>query len=102
MSAAFHLVVDDPCGLHCADVDPPGIDLARPAGFAKNINGAGHVRVFAEQFHLDLSGDLVAEGYRIHAPAGVHCVKQCLDIEQRSEEHTSDLQSLMRTSYAVS
>src|SRR3546814_9632964 len=29
-------------------------------------------------------------------------VKKRADIEQRSEEHTSELQSLMRTSYAVS
>src|SRR5690606_12933958 len=94
MSAAFRLAVDDPCGFHCADVDPPGIGLARTASFAKNINGAGHILVFAEQFHLDLRGDLVAEGYRIHALAGVHCVKQCLDIEQADPFETRVLQCM--------
>src|SRR3546814_1412050 len=35
------------------------------------------------------------------APADVGVVAARADVEQRSEEHTSELQSLMRTSYAV-
>src|SRR3546814_8218293 len=30
-----------------------------------------------------------------------HCVRQCVSWPYRSEEHTSELQSLMRISYAV-
>src|SRR3546814_4920545 len=35
-------------------------------------------------------------------PPQVHCPLIPCDIRSRSEEHTSELQSLMRTSYAVS
>src|SRR3546814_6181117 len=44
---------------------------------------------------------LVSAAYTPEAEGGVHCTDPRLSIEWRSEEHTSELQSLMRISYAV-
>src|SRR3546814_3490986 len=48
-------------------------------------------------------GDAPADGYRVAARCPVrHRYRQsCAAQDQRSEEHTSELQSLMRISYAV-
>src|SRR3546814_7172980 len=46
-------------------------------------------------------GEAVAAAQRIVAAAGAILELQYLDLIARSEEHTSELQSLMRISYAV-
>src|SRR3546814_2107712 len=40
-------------------------------------------------------------GFRLHEPAGDRQTGLADDVAVRSEEHTSELQSLMRISYAV-
>src|SRR3546814_3009654 len=68
--------------------------LARPDAFAQQSAGqpAGAVRQFCEGPALDcapLHGKQCGMGAEV------------LDLAERSEEHTSELQSLMRISYAV-
>src|SRR3546814_8376477 len=71
------------------------------------IEGAGHVRI-AGKFKGDVNvqGDLTIEkGAKLSG--GVKAKKVMVageldgNVESRSEEHTSELQSLMRSSYAV-
>src|SRR3546814_5788091 len=45
-------------------------------------------------------GACLLEDHRDGKPVGYDCMHRCF-VEQRSEEHTSELQSLMRNSYAV-
>src|SRR3546814_5060031 len=65
----------------------------------------GGPEVFADRlkqwgFHNDTGIDLSSEqDGRIPSPAWL--ASYCESVECRSEEHTSELQSLMRTSYAV-
>src|SRR3546814_5694987 len=64
-------------------------------GWRKAIVGAPFVRIIAEMFVLEFemcSGAAAAIQIRSLVSSG---------LDQRSEEHTSELQSLMRISYAV-
>src|SRR3546814_1651971 len=68
-------------------------------GIAQRSYG-GHQLAVAEPVHE--LGDLVFDdhlGLRHRALAHIHALAR--DLAQRSEEHTSELQSLMRISYAV-
>src|SRR3546814_9807400 len=78
------LMID--CGVTFADPDYPGIDVILPdLGF---IEG-----------QLDgLQGIVITHGHADHIGALPYLA---LDLGVRSEEHTSELQSLMRISYAV-
>src|SRR3546814_9930846 len=55
------------------------------------VPAIGRIIVLAEECPADWDGDWMADGGRGLNP----------ELEQRSEEHTSELQSLMRISYAV-
>src|SRR3546814_9940794 len=61
---------------------------------------AGQLNVNLPLKHLHLTSSF---GYRKHPLTGVGHFHEGVDLaaNQRSEEHTSELQSLMRTSYAV-
>src|SRR3546814_6485872 len=56
---------------------------------ARGDAGVGRVAVFQQRQHIAPARPLDADGYHSQP------------IERRSEEHTSELQSLMRISYAV-
>src|SRR3546814_1362573 len=51
---------------------------------------------FDEVAHVNVAGDRIGASPTAHAPE-----ERVDDLARRSEEHTSDLQSLMRISYAV-
>src|SRR3546814_1197546 len=57
------------------------------------------------QCKLDLflvhSFDMFRPLHHFHSPFLIHPILECLRNHPRSEEHTSELQSLMRISYAV-
>src|SRR3546814_2008414 len=74
-----------------AGVDQIGIDLV---GIRKRAD-AEHA-VFGLQRDIDAVGDVVGDQRRDTDPK-----VDIISVAQRSEEHTSELQSLMRISYAV-
>src|SRR3546814_2702310 len=78
-----------------------GDDLRRGPVAAQHV-GIGHAR--HRRMGIGLAAT-IAGGLHPHEP-GVHAVlhvaRQDAVLDQRSEEHTSELQSLMRISYAVS
>src|SRR3546814_9019149 len=49
----------------------------------------------------DGAGEILAPGHALGAQHRVDAVDREFDVNKRSEEHTSELQALMRTSYAV-
>src|SRR3546814_3285577 len=59
------------------------------------------VRHFIRDHHLDTDGVLIFCPFRGGRAIGVFSVAAHLSRTLRSEEHTSELQSLMRISYAV-
>src|SRR3546814_7473550 len=61
---------------------------------------AAHVQVDAHGCG-EAAGDVEAEPRAGHAPLGVQALEALEDPLLRSEEHTSELQSLIRKSYAV-
>src|SRR3546814_4657420 len=50
---------------------------------------------------MDIAITQMTKAARARAGKGSFCRLACIDHEGRSEEHTSELQSLMRISYAV-
>src|SRR3546814_4927987 len=68
----------------------------RPGGEAQAGKGHGEAATIACPCEEQRRNGLVRVGERIAAP--VRCRDSC---RRRSEEHTSELQSLMRISYAV-
>src|SRR3546814_1276798 len=81
--------------------------LARPVeGFLEFVGALHADRLAAEPLgHRHVIDAVLAEVRRVHVLEGelhvvVH-VEAPLGLPDRSEEHTSELQSLMRTSYAV-
>src|SRR3546814_5390290 len=58
-------------------------------------------RVAADVPRFDQQGATAIDAATDHAITGLLAQRQRFAAEQRSEEHTSELQSLMRTSYAV-
>src|SRR3546814_5338289 len=81
-------------GPHCADCHVIDLDL----GVRHEVDGIFHVD---RDPHVIVSSPLgEGQGLVVHASelATAHCAAQN---EGRSEEHTSELQSLMRISYAV-
>src|SRR3546814_4281458 len=77
-----------------SDFSSPGVEQAAPAQF---IGNGGFER------HLRRSAMVLKERRRVLIDGLRACSHGRLEIEdsQRSEEHTSELQSLMRNSYAV-
>src|SRR3546814_3457780 len=71
-------------------------DIGRP-GNAAGDDGGG-IMVAGEKEHRDFGPIQAAHGAG-EIEAGAHVLP--LTVEERSEEHTSELQSLMRISYAV-
>src|SRR3546814_8020346 len=49
----------------------------------------------------DVAGGALVDAESVHRPAGLDDLPSQGDLAARSEEHTSELQSLMRISYAV-
>src|SRR3546814_1201863 len=73
---------------------------ARPAESGRiddNFPMTIHLKTPEEIEKMREAGRLAAEGLQVVAPH----VKPGVTTEERSEEHTSELQSLMRISYAV-
>src|SRR3546814_1859128 len=89
----------------------------RDAGLAADFGGVGHLVAWAEREFLAAGRDAAGRGDDVVAaeflqrageddavgdvPAALHPVDGALKELGRSEEHTSELQSLMRISYAV-
>src|SRR3546814_2849098 len=66
----------------------------------RRVNGVGDVQLFGSEYAMRIWLDpakLVA--YNLSAAEALEAVRE--QNSQRSEEHTSELQSLMRISYAV-
>src|SRR3546814_9530195 len=70
--------------------------LALPAAAQAQAQREGSAK--AEVRTLDDARDIIREARRIISPNGIEELRA---VEIRSEEHTSELQSLMRISYAV-
>src|SRR3546814_7860007 len=80
-----------------AFIPPAALELGNATGFSFVItddNNLGHLKLAAAR------DKLLAAATKDPRLAGVRIFGQ-KDVGQRSEEHTSELQSLMRTSYAV-
>src|SRR3546814_10039699 len=67
------------------------------AGEKREEGGQGEFQPHLRVHHVDIARDFLAE--RAHVE--VHAVALPARADVRSEEHTSELQSLMRISYAV-
>src|SRR3546814_2883259 len=85
--------------------DPAQVDGLIPAVIEKFgrapdllVNNAA---LFAEGEWTDLSAAALAEMMQVNLSAPVMLAKTLVAASERSEEHTSELQSLMRISYAV-
>src|SRR3546814_5567545 len=79
-------------------------DLLRPMGIEERLGGAQ--QVVAEHVIGGQGGELLPRDHVVAQQRGAHCVDHHgvgnIGAEHiRSEEHTSELQSLMRISYAV-
>src|SRR3546814_2531316 len=74
-----------------------------PGRIGEERNLPRHVRtaVVADEDHLPRLLGLHAHAQQAAAQRGALGARQCLGAAYRSEEHTSELQSLMRISYAV-
>src|SRR3546814_9304573 len=81
----------------------PYTTLFRSAGVAALVEGRPPVAHLVALRRLDLDdvGAVVAEQLRAVRPAEHAGAVDDLEAGERSEEHTSELQSLMRSSYAV-
>src|SRR3546814_2131620 len=75
-----------------------GLGLAEVAAGAAEVDAAAAVAGEAAEHHVAAAPVHAAGDRRDHA---VVVVAAAVALEVRSEEHTSELQSLMRTSYAV-
>src|SRR3546814_1308892 len=87
-------------GLRFPDLDPCnfGRQLPRNPLVEKEIDGS-HMRVCVEPADMQVLEQDIAKGPKCHAMVVRHVGAH--EGEPRSEEHTSELQSLMRISYAV-
>src|SRR3546814_7346783 len=84
-------------GEGCAGVaGAAGCMARREEGGAQRCAGVGRARGAGDG--ADGGG---GQGWGVCHGAGVGCMNELLSIPHRSEEHTSELQSLMRISYAV-
>src|SRR3546814_2295222 len=92
-----------PCIVTADEIpDPQTLDLWLAVnGVEKQRSNTSHMLFKVDELIADISqgitlepGDIIATG----TPAGVGAGR---DPQERSEEHTSELQSLMRISYAV-
>src|SRR5690606_6065771 len=81
-TSAGLLFADGPGGFHRADIDPSSVAMAGLPHAADDLHRAGDVRVIADQFHLLLGDDLVAECHGVVALAGMQCMQHALDVEQ--------------------
>src|SRR3546814_1143594 len=65
--------------------------------------GPDHLRVagIAALAHVDVASGELERRVDAHVGRGLHCLIDGEERRDRSEEHTSELQSLMRISYAV-
>src|SRR3546814_11945596 len=74
--------------------------IRRPPRSTRTDTLFPYTTLFRSQFaraghHAELARSLLATG------RAYHCYASPAELEERSEEHTSELQSLMRISYAV-
>src|SRR3546814_1552366 len=94
-----------------ADVDRAARDAARAASIARDPSSAADAGTSAAAATLESGGiscrslDVSVDGPRFTAggtvATSVSCTVDLADLAERSEEPTSELQSLMRTPYAV-
>src|SRR3546814_6044000 len=70
---------------------------ARPPAFVLNLCDEGYNNDAFQELHVPAYLEVLGVPYTGAGPA---CLGLCYD-KARSEEHTSELQSLMRISYAV-
>src|SRR3546814_10419260 len=80
---------------------PAQVEAVEPVGNEAFVNlrcGEGEIILRQPPHDLPSPGDVVQLG---HVPARAHFFDSETGVRLRSEEHTSELQSLMRTSYAV-
>src|SRR3546814_1190523 len=81
--------------------DPPRLLLGRVGGDRADHPAPRHRRNAVRAHVVALHVDCDRLGKRGHPPLGGGIVRLPERPDQRSEEHTSELQSLMRISYAV-
>src|SRR3546814_9540561 len=83
----------------------PGLDIAGPVGL-DDVRGLILAALGASPVSRGIGGPVFQYIGSLESPssiglAGPDGTYLTLDLQRRSEEHTSELQSLMRTSYAV-
>src|SRR3546814_7086478 len=78
------------------------VDLAKnPADRVGDRPTTVRIDVEDRDLHSRRRERLGARAAEARRPAGDHCRNFVVELHRRSEEHTSELQSLMRISYAV-
>src|SRR3546814_8586899 len=96
----------DVCSSDLIELGVVEVDLGGAAGHVEPVFGADAPVLLVDGAEArDVGGDrfaivvLLLEGHFGHLAVGLDV--EAVDAEARSEEHTSELQSLMRRSYAV-
>src|SRR3546814_6572181 len=82
--------------------DVAGSGFGKRHLFCQTVNGSTKAANDGNRLFSERGTEFVRNGYRIVPPDhGAEIAAGCKLVVKRSEEHTSELQSLMRISYAV-